>query len=79
MNTRKIEVIIAPPKAHYVGDGFRVHNFIPGAYSQHNERMDPFILLDYNSKFYKIERKTHPSQTWVGYKRLNLLLRSANP
>jgi redox-sensitive bicupin YhaK (pirin superfamily) len=52
MNTRKIEVVIAPPKAHYVGDGFRVHNFIPTAYHLDNQRMDPFILLDYNSKFY---------------------------
>jgi redox-sensitive bicupin YhaK (pirin superfamily) len=33
-----------------VGDGFRVHNFIPGRYSM--ERMSPFIMLDYGSKHY---------------------------
>jgi len=52
MNIREIEVVIPPPKAHYVGDGFRVHNFIPGAPHLDNQRMNPFILLDYNSKFY---------------------------
>jgi len=35
-----------------VGDGFRVHNFIPGNPRMSMQRMDPFIMLDYNSKFY---------------------------
>jgi quercetin 2,3-dioxygenase len=52
MNTKKIELVIPPPEAHYVGDGFRVHNFIPGAYHLDMQRMNPFVLLDYNSKFY---------------------------
>lgn len=52
MKKRNIEAIIAPPNAHYVGDGFRVHNFIPGANDTGMQRMDPFIMLDYNSKFY---------------------------
>lgn len=52
MKIRKIEIIIPPKPAHYVGDGFRVHNFIPSAYHLDMERMDPFIMLDYNSKFY---------------------------
>lgn len=32
-----------------VGDGFRVHNFIPGIPSLNMQRMSPFILMDYNA------------------------------
>lgn len=49
---KPIESIIKPPQPHYVGDGFRVHNFIPSAYPLDMKRMDPFIMLDYNSKYY---------------------------
>lgn len=52
MKTRKIEEIISPREAHFVGDGFRVHNFIPAHPRLSMERMSPFILLDYNSKFH---------------------------
>lgn len=52
MKIRKVEVIVPPREPHYVGDGFRVHNFIPSAYPLDMQRMDPFIMLDYNSKFY---------------------------
>lgn len=52
MATKKVEMVVAPREPHFVGDGFRVHNFIPGAYRLDMERMDPFIMLDYNSKFY---------------------------
>jgi len=52
MKSRTIEKIIPPPPVHWVGDGFRVHNFIPGRGSLTMERMSPFILLDYNSKHY---------------------------
>ncbi len=52
MKTRNIEKILPPPPVHFVGDGFRVHNFIPGVPPLSMARMDPFILLDYNSKFY---------------------------
>lgn len=52
MATKKVEIIVAPREPHFVGDGFRVHNFIPGAYRMDRERMDPFIMLDYNSAFY---------------------------
>lgn len=45
-------MVVAPREPHFVGDGFRVHNFIPGAYRLDMERMSPFIMLDYNSKFY---------------------------
>ena len=49
---RNIEVVVPPRQAHYVGDGFRVHNFIPSGYRLDMKRMDPFIMMDYNSKFY---------------------------
>lgn len=52
MKTRNIEAVIAPSTPHFVGDGFRVHNFIPGAHRLDMKRMDPFIMLDYNAKFY---------------------------
>ena len=52
MKKRNIEVVVSPPAPHFVGDGFRVHNFIPGGYHFDMQRMDPFIMLDYNSKFY---------------------------
>ncbi len=51
MNKRSIEKIYAPNEPHYVGDGFRVHNFIPSAPGLDMARMDPFIMLDYNSPF----------------------------
>lgn len=50
MATKKVELVVSPPAIHWVGDGFRVHNFIPGVYRLDMHRMDPFILLDYNSK-----------------------------
>lgn len=52
MTIKKIEKIIAPPAPHMVGDGFRVHNFIPSTYGLSMQRMSPFIMMDYNSKFY---------------------------
>lgn len=58
MKTRKVEAIIAPRAAHYVGDGFRVHNFIPSNRKLSMARMDPFLLLDYNAKFYVQPSKT---------------------
>lgn len=51
MATKKVEIIVAPKPAHFVGDGFRVHNFIPSDAHLDMKRMDPFIMLDYNSKF----------------------------
>lgn len=52
MKTKKVEKIFAPQSPHFVGDGFRVHNFIPSAYGLSMQRMNPFIMMDYNSKFY---------------------------
>ena len=51
MSVKNIELVLSPPEPHFVGDGFRVHNFIPGGYRTDMERMNPFILLDYGSKF----------------------------
>lgn len=48
---RKVEHIFSPKTPHFVGDGFRVHNFIPGYPQLNQKRMDPFIMLDYNSKY----------------------------
>ena len=52
MSTNKVEILVQPRPAHFVGDGFRVHNFIPSGYRLDMKRMDPFIMLDYNSKFH---------------------------
>lgn len=52
MSVKNIELVLSPPEPHFVGDGFRVHNFIPGGYRMDMERMNPFILLDYGAKFY---------------------------
>ncbi len=52
MSVKQVEMVMAPREPHFVGDGFRVHNFIPGGYGLSMQRMDPFIMLDYGSKFY---------------------------
>ncbi|HEX6280058.1 MAG TPA: pirin family protein [Pyrinomonadaceae bacterium] len=48
--TRSVEQIVAPPPIHWVGDGFRVHGFLPHG-PLDAKRMSPFFLLDYNAKF----------------------------
>ena len=48
---KNIAKIYAPPAPHMVGDGFRVHNFIPSFPALSMQRMDPFIMFDYGSKF----------------------------
>lgn len=52
MTKRSVEIVVSPREPHFVGDGFRVHNFIPSGYRLDMQRMNPFIMLDYNSKFY---------------------------
>ncbi len=52
MSVKNVEMVLAPRAPHYVGDGFRVHNFIPSGYGLTMQRMDPFIFLDYASKFH---------------------------
>lgn len=50
MKTKTVERVMAPPPAHMVGDGFKVHNFFPGGYAIGKQRMSPFFLMDYNAK-----------------------------
>ncbi len=45
---KKVERIVAPPPAHWVGDGFNVHGFFPHG-PLTGERMSPFFLLDYGA------------------------------
>lgn len=52
MQRRPVEIVLSPPEPHFVGDGFRVHNFIPGGFRMDMKRMSPFLMLDYNSKHY---------------------------
>lgn len=47
---RTIERIVPPPPTHWVGDGFRVHGFLPHG-PLNASRTSPFFLLDYNSKY----------------------------
>lgn len=51
MKTRTVESIFSPQTPHFVGDGFLVHNFIPSMQMLSMQRMNPFIMLDYNSKY----------------------------
>ena len=51
MGIKTVELVASPRAPHFVGDGFRVHNFIPSGYRMDMKRMNPFIMLDYNSKF----------------------------
>jgi redox-sensitive bicupin YhaK (pirin superfamily) len=52
MSTKNVEIVAAPQAPHMVGDGFRIHNFIPGNPQMSMRRMNPFIMMDYNSKYY---------------------------
>lgn len=48
---KTVNKIVKPRTPHFVGDGFRVHNFIPSTPNMDMMEMDPFINFDYNSKF----------------------------
>lgn len=52
MTIKKIQQVIPPQPTHFVGDGFKVHNFIPGIPQLSMHRMNPFIMMDYNSPHY---------------------------
>lgn len=52
MSTKNIELVIPPRPAHFVGDGFKVHNFIPSSHYLSMQRMSPFIMMDYNAPTY---------------------------
>lgn len=64
MKTRTVELVASPREPHFVGDGFRVHNFIPSGYKMDMQRMDPFIMLDYNS-IYKFPPSDKPKGVGV--------------
>ena len=51
MKTKTVELVASPRPPHFVGDGFRVHNFIPSGFRMDMQRMSPFIMLDYNSTY----------------------------
>jgi len=52
MSIKAIEAVYPPGPPHFVGDGFRVHNFIPSRHGLDMHRMSPFIMMDYGSKFH---------------------------
>lgn len=52
MKNKSVELIVSPREPHFVGDGFRVHNFIPSNERLSMQRMNPFIMLDYNSTYH---------------------------
>lgn len=58
MKIRNVDLVASPTTPHWVGDGFRVYNFIPSAYHLEMERMNPFILLDYNPTYHFSPEKT---------------------
>lgn len=56
MATKSISSVLNPPAPHMVGDGFRVHSFIPGGYKIN---MSPFFVIDYNAKI-EFSARTEP-------------------
>ncbi len=52
MSTSKIieTVIKRPSNFNMVGDGFRVYNYLPGAYNL-REKISPFLMLDFNPEY----------------------------
>ncbi|AKP49561.1 pirin family protein [Cyclobacterium amurskyense] len=64
MKTRTVELVASPGEPHFVGDGFRVHTFIPSGIVLDMQRMNPFILLDYNSP-YKFPPSSNPKGVGV--------------
>jgi len=47
---RTVEKIYPAPSFHWVGNGFRVHNFFPSNTDIGMYRMSPYFLMDYASK-----------------------------
>jgi quercetin 2,3-dioxygenase len=50
MSFRTIESVFNPPPHHWVGDGFKVNNFIPSVIEM--DRISPFVMLDYGATTY---------------------------
>ncbi|WP_242396832.1 hypothetical protein [Porphyromonas gingivicanis] len=40
MTNKKIAFVTYPQSSHWVGDGFRVHNFVPSVYGLSMQEMD---------------------------------------
>lgn len=64
MKLKRIEAIFTPPASHMVGDGFKVHQFIPSVKGLDMKRMDPFLMLDYNAKQH-VEASSKPKGVGV--------------
>lgn len=56
--TKTLYKVFSPPGYHWVGNGFKVNNFIPGIEELSMQRMNPFILMDYNAPNYFPPAKT---------------------
>jgi hypothetical protein len=48
---KNIITVMDPPPFHWVGDGFRVHNFFPSQPQIGLQGMSPFFLMDYGAKW----------------------------
>lgn len=61
MAKKSVQFVMRPHETHWVGDGFKVHNFIPSAPGLSMREMDPFVMLDYNAVMH-----VPPSNTPMG-------------
>ena len=50
-NLREIDIVLKPTNSHWVGDGFKVSQYLPSQYFDMT-RFSPFLLLDYNEPYY---------------------------
>lgn len=59
MSTKTISHVYQGTAPYFVGDGFRVSNYIPGVNNYAGNELSPFILLDYNEphKFAPSQKK----------------------
>ena len=64
MKTKEIKFIAPPQNGHFVGDGFKVYNFIPSVSGLSMRDMDPFIMLDYNAPW-EVEPSERPKGVGV--------------
>ena len=49
---KTVEIILAPPAPHMVGDGFRVHNFFPSGYTSFPDGTDEQALFNVAKQMY---------------------------
>ncbi|CAL1521473.1 pirin family protein [Chitinophaga sp. MM2321] len=50
--TKHVSQILIAPAPHLVGDGFRVQSVLPGGTRSLNNKISPFILMDYGAPSY---------------------------